>query len=202
MQYPEAATQKDVHDPRSPSSLAQKLESWVQRAQQDCDPDEFLQQLHNYKLPAWDHYTHIRIAYVLLKNYGRQKGKQYFRANQKGVGIDPSIKTGKNVIFDGIEAYIKNSSQTTGRTFHVTMTYFWIQTVHFAMVSMEISSGEQVVDDFTAFLIFNPYLCDGMLWNDYYRKERIMTLEAQQGMILPDKKALPDVISPETVRRV
>ena len=39
------------------------------------------------------------------------------------------------MIFDGIRDYIANSKQTTGRTFHVTMTYFWIQIVHFGMRS-------------------------------------------------------------------
>lgn len=40
------------------------------------------------------------------------------------------------MIFSGIEKYIAQSSQTRGRTFHVTMTYFWIQMVHFGICSM------------------------------------------------------------------
>ncbi|KAF8143106.1 hypothetical protein K438DRAFT_1939562 [Mycena galopus ATCC 62051] len=40
------------------------------------------------------------------------------------------------MIFDGLEKYIANSDETRGRTFHVTMSYFWIQMVHFGMGNM------------------------------------------------------------------
>lgn len=44
------------------------------------------------------------------------------------------------MIFDGIEKYIRESPQTRGRTFHVTMTYFWIQLVHFGICNMPSST--------------------------------------------------------------
>ena len=47
------------------------------------------------------------------------------------------------MIFDGIERYIANSNLTTGRSFHVTMTYFWVQIVHFAMCSVPKPVAEQ-----------------------------------------------------------
>lgn len=40
------------------------------------------------------------------------------------------------MIFDGIREYINNSKQTTDRAFHITMTYFWIQMVHFGIRSI------------------------------------------------------------------
>jgi hypothetical protein len=81
------------------------------------------------------------------------------------------------------------------------MTYFWIQMVHYGMASMPQSLGAQGVDPFTAFLIFNPHLCDGMLWSDYYEKGTIMTPEAKENMVLPDKKALPNVIQREAPKK-
>ena len=108
------------------------------------------------------------------------------------------------MIFDGLEKYIKTSPQTTGRTFHVTMTYFWIQIVHFGMQSMPIEmptkdQGEN--DGFSRFLLLNPYVVDGSLWGDYYTKGVIMTPEAKEQMALPDKKPLPNLIARDSVRK-
>jgi hypothetical protein len=69
------ALQEASNDPRSPDLLAKRLESWVERAENDIDADEFLKHFHGYELPSWDHYTHIRIAYIILGKYGRQKGQ-------------------------------------------------------------------------------------------------------------------------------
>ena len=40
------------------------------------------------------------------------------------------------MIFDGIRRYISESTQTRGRTYHVTMTYFWVQLVHLGIRNM------------------------------------------------------------------
>ncbi|KAJ6531374.1 ADP-ribosylation factor [Mycena vulgaris] len=176
--------------------LESKLAAWLERAERDASPDVFLRQFETLALPAWDHYTHIRIAYLLLTVHGRQKGK--------------------DLIFDGIERYIAKSEQTRGRTFHVTMTYFWIQIVHFGMRGMppaspvdaesisETSSTGTLVDDksaddFARFLLINPFVADGNLWAEYYSKEVMMSPGAKAGMVLPDKKPLPNLVSREAV---
>ncbi|KAF8211046.1 hypothetical protein K438DRAFT_1959246 [Mycena galopus ATCC 62051] len=203
---PVPAPDPAVPDPQSAASLEAKLDSWLTRAENDSSSGEFLQQFETLGLPAWDHYTHIRIAYLLLTIHGRQKGK--------------------NMIFDGLEKYITQSDQTRGRTFHVTMSYFWIQMVHFGISMAPLArdsirddtssvqtlvenekSGDQKTtredekpsDRFVRFLIANPHLVDGNLWAHYYSKEVIMTPEAKAGMVLPDKKPLPNLVPTQTV---
>lgn len=108
------------------------------------------------------------------------------------------------MIFDGLEKYIKTSPQTTGRTFHITMTYFWIQIVHFGMQSMPVEDApvnSQENEDFCRFLLLNPYVVDGNLWADYYSKDVIMTPKAKESMALPDKKPLPNVIARDSIRK-
>ncbi|KAJ8494576.1 hypothetical protein ONZ45_g13182 [Pleurotus djamor] len=177
-------------------ALADKLESWVSRALSDEPADAFIEKFDSLSLPSWDHYTHIRIAYVLLTKYGRQQGK--------------------DMIFDGIERYIRESPQTTGRTFHFTMTYFWVQLVHFGIQSMpkdETSSmivsprDSQItlvtpasdVAEFARFLVLNPYVVDGSAWSNYYTKEVLMSPGAKAAMVLPDKKPLPNLVSRDVV---
>ncbi|KAJ7732693.1 ADP-ribosylation factor [Mycena metata] len=193
-----------IPDPNSVAALEAKLDEWLLRTQNDSPPEEFLAQFDTFKLPAWDHYTHIRVAYLLLTIHGRQKGK--------------------DMIFDGIEKYIAHSNQTRGRTFHVTMTYFWIQMVHFGIrsVSSQLgasatgdvgdseskdsrSSMQTLVEDpdekptdsdaFARFIICNPFLADSNLWAQYYSKGVIMTSEAKKAMVLPDRKPLPNIVS-------
>ncbi|KAF5328803.1 hypothetical protein D9619_011526 [Psilocybe cf. subviscida] len=175
---------------RETSTLASKLASWIMRAQEDNAPEEFLAQFDTFSLPSWDHYTHIRVAYVLLTKYGRQDGK--------------------NKIFQGLEKYISSSAQTKGRSFHVTMTYFWIQIVHFGIrntpPSLEADEKmKPVLDslsphDFAKFLLINPHVADGNLWADYYTKDTIMSPKAKQEMMLPDIKPLPNLVVRDAIR--
>jgi GTPase SAR1 family protein len=80
------------------------LIDWLER--QDGDDDTFLAKLLDYTLESWDHYTHLRIAWVYLSKYGRREGLEK--------------------IFAGIKAFIENSPRTVrasgrGTTFHETM---------------------------------------------------------------------------------
>jgi hypothetical protein len=64
-----------IFDPSSETNVMQKLESWLTRIDTDLETEEFLERFRSFTLPSWDHYTHIRIAYVLLTKYGRKEGK-------------------------------------------------------------------------------------------------------------------------------
>jgi ADP-ribosylation factor protein 1 len=99
---------------------------------EDGDDEEFLTQLANYTLDSWDHYTHLRIAFILLNQHGRREGMK--------------------LIFAGIKTFIENSPRTRrggnptepnnrGTTFHETMTYFWVHMVHYAIESIKITAA-------------------------------------------------------------
>ena len=74
----EPLTSADLPNARSASTLAQKLGSWLHRLESDSSPTDFLTQFESISLPAWDHYTHIRLAYIVLTTYDRQKGEIHF----------------------------------------------------------------------------------------------------------------------------
>ncbi|TFK61052.1 hypothetical protein BDN72DRAFT_904447 [Pluteus cervinus] len=189
--------------PLNATTMYQRLDSWLTRIYaEQSSPEEFLTQFHAINLPAWDHYTHIRIAFLVLFKHGRQAGK--------------------NIIFDGLATYIAQSTQTRGRTFHFTMTYFWIQIVHFGMSSMthlvapssyptpggtsnavpsQGQAGQAVPplpdsanDEFAKFILINPHVVDGNLWAEYFSKEVMMSPTAKEEMVLPDKKPLPSLV--------
>ncbi|KAJ7062176.1 hypothetical protein C8F01DRAFT_1251995 [Mycena amicta] len=130
-------------NPCSPDNLEKTLNAWVERADADTDlPYEiFMQQFTDVALPSWDHYTHVRLAYLVLFIHGRQKGK--------------------NSIFDGIERYIARSTQTRGHAFHFTMSYFWIQMPSQGprrTSSTTTLTNEDPARTFPHFLLTNPFL--------------------------------------------
>jgi small GTP-binding protein len=92
---------------------------WLSSSLNDSDTREknysFLQQLYHYNLPKWDHYTHIRIAYLLIAKYGLEDG----------------FANVEKVLSEYIE---KNTIQTNGKTFHLTMTRFWCHLVGYWMI--------------------------------------------------------------------
>jgi hypothetical protein len=177
----------------------QLLHEWLERV--DLPDDVFLQQFNTYTLDTWDHYTHLRIAWLLLSRHGRQQGM--------------------DLIFKGIKSFIDHSPHTQrrdagrGTTFHQTMTYFWVHMVHFSMertrmqpflsrellhkfapvqadlVSQQMpnplgeSSSESSLDalpfeqtldllPFKRFLLLNPVLSNGGYFLEFYSRERIL----------------------------
>lgn len=196
---------------------AQRLEAllleWLDR--EDVPAEVFLSQVADASLDVWDHYTHLRIAWLNLTLHGRRDGMEK--------------------IFTSIESFIKRSPRTRrsdtsrGTTFHETMTYFWVHMVHYAMTTMqqapartsssshgpvdESKSGRESFDvkeesksndkeesshlitSFKRFLLMNPQLVNGGLFLHYYSKQRmLMDAEARTSVLLPDVRPLPSVL--------
>ncbi|KAJ7471148.1 ADP-ribosylation factor family-domain-containing protein [Mycena galericulata] len=98
---------------RSALALEIKLDEWLERAETECSPVRLLHQFQTVNMPAWDHYTHIRIIYSILTAFGRHQGR--------------------DMILQGMEMHAALSEKAP---LNVTMTYFWIQVVHFAICGM------------------------------------------------------------------
>ncbi len=183
------------------------LHEWMER--RDAPDDVFLQQFNTYSLDKWDHYTHLRIAWLLLTRHGR--------------------KQGMDLIFGGIRSFIENSPHTqrkdTGRgtTFHQTMTYFWAHMVHFSIERMQTqypflsrqmldkyapghSPRQQVAADqalaasaaagssgtsapdlppFKRFLLLNPVLSNGGYFLEFYSRERMLLDPTARSQVRP-----------------
>lgn len=170
---PATATATAPSDQKSDSAAAPQTDEWNFLAwieAEDEDDDEFLRKFAEYSLDKWDHRIHLRIAWLLLTRHGRRDGLPR--------------------IFDGIRAFIKHSQRTNGRTFHETLTYFWVHMVHYAIVATK--NPDQT---FKTFLFMNPALADGQLWAYHYTKKRLMMdAEARNRVVLPDRKPLPSII--------
>eukprot|EP01032_Pedospumella_encystans_P012837 gene12837-14820_t len=143
------------------SATATEL-SWTQRP--DIPEDEFLAMLDTYQLDIWDHYTHVRIAWVLINKYG--------------------IEDGFNRVEEAIRNFIVHSARTDSRSFHATMTRFWCHMIAYAM---ELTSW-RLDPEHTKSLTFKDFIMDAMR---IAPKERN---EARAVAGSPDLFALPDIV--------
>uniref|UniRef100_A0A0G4HB31 ADP-ribosylation factor n=1 Tax=Chromera velia CCMP2878 TaxID=1169474 RepID=A0A0G4HB31_9ALVE len=50
-------------------NIAEVLEDWLSR--EDEEAEVFLAHLENFTLESWDHYTHLRIAWLLINTHGQ-----------------------------------------------------------------------------------------------------------------------------------
>ncbi|KAJ7080581.1 ADP-ribosylation factor [Mycena belliarum] len=181
-------------DPPCPTALQVEvlLEAWLARVEADCSAARFLLQFANATLPAWDHYTRIRAIYCILAGSGRQKGR--------------------DLILNGLQ---KHCTLRDSDAFHVTLTYFWIQVVHFCICDMppgpmleaqfpcasDNVDGEREPPDagFILFLRLNPLVVDEELWLEYYSRDVMMSTKAIAKMVLPDRRRLPNIVGREVI---
>jgi ADP-ribosylation factor 1/2 len=124
-------------------------QDWINRPLATTD-EQFLKQLDDFTLDIWDHYTHVRIAWVLIKRLGLCEGFAKVESS--------------------IQSYIANSSSTDGKSFHSTMTRFWCHVIAFnillheqAVGSVDASTGtggaSVAIADVGGFTKFIAFVC-------------------------------------------
>lgn len=134
---------------------------WLAQTDDDTS-EEFIERLEKRQVEHFDHRTMLRMIWSYLKINGRKK----------------AIES----VFATIKLYVNEANET--------LTYFWIQIVHYALESTTNS-----LKDFSDFLLINPQLLNEMdLPLSYYRKETLFSDEAKKSVILPDIKPLPSIL--------
>jgi len=153
-----------------PATLAKKDIEIPASSSDALSDDDFIRQLEDFSLESWDHKTHLRIPYVYLNRLGRREGVKKVRSS--------------------IQNYIANSGRTN-KTWHETMTYFWVQMVDYARGGDAGTKKES----FEKFLDEHRYLMDGGLFLHYYTKETMLwNKTAREEFTLPDVMPLPSIL--------
>jgi ADP-ribosylation factor protein 1 len=174
-----------MHSAKRDAERAQRTlvaQEWTTRV--DCPEDEFLSLLSSYQLDIWDHYTHVRIAWVLLHRHG--------------------IQEGFSKIAQVLQDYIANSTRTDGKSFHPTMTRFWCHMIAYSMhlLSWDSPAPAEMHPD-SGFKLFITALCtsddslplwDKMLFKEYYSSAVMFGAAARAGVSQPDLQGLPNIV--------
>ncbi|ETO18526.1 ARF-like GTPase ARLP2, atypical, partial [Reticulomyxa filosa] len=156
----EAKEEKEKEKEKEPKKS--KLEEWVER--KDEDDDVFLEKFENVTLDGpFDHYVHLRLAYLYFTKFGRRQGLQK--------------------IFSNLQNFL-TKSKNTRNTFSITITYFWAHMVWYALEATKIGK-----DNFKTFLVMNPRLSDFGLYKEYYSDDLFLkNAKSREEFMFPDKK--------------
>jgi ribosomal protein S18 acetylase RimI-like enzyme len=115
----------------------------------------------------WRHATHIRVAWNYLRRHAYPEALGRIRR--------------------GIKAYNahNNVAETELFGFHETITEAWMRVV------ADVIARHGAGPDSESFLKENPHVGSRTLLRCYYSRERLVTPEAKQRFVLPDRAPLP-----------
>ena len=145
------------------------------QSREDDPEDDFLRRLSvDFTLDIWDHYTHIRIAWIFLTRLGYRDGC---------LKIDEVIRT-----------FIANSARTNGKSFHRTMTRIWCFMIFTLIHDHRQHIGHpSTVETFKGFIqhaVRNSgrgfELWDKNTFKCFYSNKVIFSLEAREEVVRPD----------------
>ncbi len=141
-----------------------------------------------YDYSSWDHYTHVKLAWACFHLWGYADG---FRRAE-----------------DAIKAFIAHSARTDGKSFHASMTRFWLQTIAAAKLEVDYYWRDER-KSFRAFLsralhsvhftLSGWYdFTDTSLFRRFYSGAIIFSAPARAAFVQPDVQPLPTVnVRPE-----
>ena len=113
----------------------------------------------------WSHEFHIRIAAIYLLTIDFEKALEKVKLGIRKLNA------------------VNHVPESQFRGFHETLTIGWLQ-----LVNTKLNSSQ--TDSSLGLLEACPELLNSRLLNDYYSRDRLMSLEAKAGFIKPDLKPL------------
>jgi ADP-ribosylation factor protein 1 len=179
-----------VSEPISPVIVAEELavhekrklqvlrESWLERPLTDLPDTAFLDAIQDGSLDVWDHYTHLRMAWIFISKNG--------------------LVNGFAQIEIAIQCFLRLSPRTVTQSFHATMTRYWCHMVAVAFYSLLDSGDTPQFAVFVAALFAAPALQTLELWSGrsygkYFSAQLMFSADARQEVTCPDLISLPDL---------
>jgi hypothetical protein len=137
-----------------------------------ADDAEFLRAFEARSIPldAWMHRSHVRMAYLYLRDHGLDEGLRRIRSGIQALNASHGDKVPEGRL---------------DRGYHETLTVAWARIIH---GTIRAWGGEA---DFAAFAAAHPHLLQRTLTRLFYSRARMMTWEAKRGFVEPDLTPLP-----------
>lgn len=156
--------------------------SWHEKPLND-DDDIFLRELTTYQLQSWNHYDHIRLAHCYFSRL--------------------DIQRSFNGIEKAIDDFVTNGPNTTGKSYHPTLTRFWCHMIAYWVLRKRLEDLKHRKNQrsFKSFLDFVHKNCEfdvddivnKNLFKSFYSQDRIFSVQARGEIIRPNIKGLPDL---------
>uniref|UniRef100_A0A4E9DWQ4 Ubiquitin carboxyl-terminal hydrolase n=1 Tax=Gibberella zeae TaxID=5518 RepID=A0A4E9DWQ4_GIBZA len=145
------------------------------------DAQTFWKRFLDGSLESWDHYTHLRAGFFVLRDcFARGVGV---------LGCADEFMAHLNRLREGDPEKFRNTA-------HRTMTIFWLQQIQVAAIEYQAnnSPGKFPGQEKYADILFSaPHLMNSGLWRAYYTKDSLFTPQAKENWHLPDIQPLPTI---------
>jgi hypothetical protein len=127
--------------------------------------DEFLDGFERATLDprSFDHRSHLRAAWILIRRLGREAGGERF------------VRAIKRFV----------ATHDARSKYHETLTRGWLSAVADAL------DGAEDVDDFDEFLRLRPRLLDPRHLEHHWSPDLLWSDEARRDLVPPDRRPLP-----------
>jgi len=137
----------------------------------DADP-AFLRAFEARTIPfeTWTHRSHVRMAYLYLRDHGLDEGLRRIRAGIRALNASHGDRVPEGELERG---------------YHETLTVAWARIIEGVIRRWGAEA------DFEAFAAKHPHLLKRTLLRLFYSRERIVTWEAKRAFVEPDLLPLP-----------
>ncbi|CAF3640720.1 unnamed protein product [Fusarium graminearum] len=145
------------------------------------DTQTFWKRFLDGSLESWDHYTHLRAGFFVLRD-----------CFARGVGIlecADEFMAHLNRLREGNPERFRNTA-------HRTMTIFWLQQIQVAAIEYQANNSPGKFpgqEEYADILFSAPHLMNSGLWRAYYTKDSLFTPQAKENWHLPDIQPLPTI---------
>ena len=127
---------------------------------------DFLTAFKAHTISHFGHREHIRLAFLVLREYGLDAGLTHLR--------------------QAIQHFA--TAHGAPEKYHETITVFWVRLVQHAITQTPD------IDTFSDFERAHPHLFDTRLIYTYYSPERLHSQAARESWLDPDVMPLPDTL--------
>ncbi|GKU02123.1 adp-ribosylation factor 6 [Fusarium langsethiae] len=132
-------------------------------------------------LDSWDHYTHLRAGFFVIRD-----------CFARGLGLLDSadeFMAHLNRLRDGNPERFRN-------TVHRTMTIFWLHQIQVAAIEYQAKKASEEFpeqEEYADIVFSAPHLMNSGLWRAYYTKDLLFTPQAKEDWHIPDIRPLPTI---------
>ncbi|RYH31103.1 GTP-binding protein [archaeon] len=150
--------------------------SWLER--EDETDEMFLEHILDGTSEVWDHYVHIRLAYVYVTMYG--------------------VKQGFELVSCAIKTYL--DMKAGKQSFHATMTNFWCHMLSFALYTLHSDTGHVSLKELVLALFTHKDLVAFDLWSGrafgkWFSSAVMFSAEARITVLKSDQQDLPSLLN-------
>ncbi|RGP60969.1 ADP-ribosylation factor 6 [Fusarium sporotrichioides] len=132
-------------------------------------------------LDSWDHYTHLRAGFFVIRD-----------CFARGLGLLDSA----DEFMAHLNRLREGNPERFRNTAHRTMTIFWLHQIQVAAIEYQAKKASEKFpeqEEYADIVFSAPHLMNSGLWRAYYTKDLLFTPQAKEDWHIPDIRPLPTI---------